>query len=27
MAANRLKAGHQITVYNRSPDKAESLVQ
>jgi 3-hydroxyisobutyrate dehydrogenase-like beta-hydroxyacid dehydrogenase len=26
MAANLLKAGHQLTVYNRSPDKAKSLV-
>jgi 3-hydroxyisobutyrate dehydrogenase-like beta-hydroxyacid dehydrogenase len=27
MATNLLKAGHQITVYNRSPGKAEALVQ
>jgi 3-hydroxyisobutyrate dehydrogenase-like beta-hydroxyacid dehydrogenase len=27
MATNLLKAGHQITVYNRSPGKAETLVQ
>lgn len=27
MAANLLKAGHRVTVYNRSPDKAEALVQ
>ena len=26
MATNLLKAGHQITVYNRSPGKAEALV-
>jgi 3-hydroxyisobutyrate dehydrogenase-like beta-hydroxyacid dehydrogenase len=25
MAANLLKAGHEVTVYNRSPEKAESL--
>jgi 3-hydroxyisobutyrate dehydrogenase-like beta-hydroxyacid dehydrogenase len=25
MAANLLKAGHEITVYNRSPDKAQAL--
>jgi 3-hydroxyisobutyrate dehydrogenase-like beta-hydroxyacid dehydrogenase len=25
MAANLLKAGHQVTVYNRSPDKAQAL--
>ena len=27
MAANLLKAGHRVTVYNRSPGKAEALVQ
>ncbi|HEY2500655.1 MAG TPA: NAD(P)-dependent oxidoreductase [Mycobacterium sp.] len=27
MATNLVKAGHQITVYNRSPGKAEALVQ
>jgi 3-hydroxyisobutyrate dehydrogenase-like beta-hydroxyacid dehydrogenase len=27
MATNLFKAGHQITVYNRSPGKAEALVQ
>ncbi|MCV7125727.1 NAD(P)-dependent oxidoreductase [Mycobacterium lacus] len=27
MAANLLKAGHHVTVYNRSRDKAEALVQ
>jgi 3-hydroxyisobutyrate dehydrogenase-like beta-hydroxyacid dehydrogenase len=27
MAANLIKAGHHVTVYNRSPDKAEALVQ
>ena len=27
MAANLLKAGHQLTVYNRSPDKAAPLVE
>jgi len=27
MAANLLKAGHHVTVYNRSPAKAEALVQ
>ncbi|PPQ31147.1 NAD(P)-dependent oxidoreductase [Rhodopila globiformis] len=27
MAANLLKAGHQVTVYNRSPDKAAALVE
>ena len=26
MAANLIKAGHQVTVYNRSPDKAAPLV-
>lgn len=26
MAANLLKAGHQVTVYNRTPEKARSLV-
>jgi len=26
MAANLMKAGHRVTVYNRSPDKAEALV-
>lgn len=26
MAANLLNAGHQVTVYNRSPGKAEALV-
>ena len=26
MAANLIKAGHQVTVYNRSPDKAAALV-
>lgn len=27
MAANLMKAGHRVTVYNRSPDKAEALVR
>ena len=27
MAANLLKAGHHVTVYNRSPAKAQDLVQ
>lgn len=27
MAANLVKAGHHVTVYNRSPDKVEALVQ
>lgn len=27
MAANLVKAGHHVTVYNRSPGKAEALVQ
>ena len=27
IATNLLKAGHQITVYNRSPGKARALVQ
>lgn len=27
MAANLLQAGHRVTVYNRSPEKAEALVQ
>jgi 3-hydroxyisobutyrate dehydrogenase-like beta-hydroxyacid dehydrogenase len=27
MAANLMKAGHRVTVYNRSPGKAEALVQ
>jgi 3-hydroxyisobutyrate dehydrogenase-like beta-hydroxyacid dehydrogenase len=27
MAANLMKAGHRLTVYNRSPDKAEALVR
>ena len=27
MAANLVKAGHRVTVYNRSPDKAEALVE
>jgi len=27
MAANLVKAGHRVTVYNRSPGKAEALVQ
>ena len=27
MATNLLKAGHHVTVYNRSPGKAEALVQ
>ena len=27
IAANLLDAGHRVTVYNRSPDKAEALVQ
>ncbi|OBH38422.1 6-phosphogluconate dehydrogenase [Mycobacterium sp. E342] len=27
MAANLLKAGHRVTVYNRSPEKAATLVQ
>ena len=26
MAANLIKAGHEVTVYNRSRDKAEALV-
>jgi 3-hydroxyisobutyrate dehydrogenase-like beta-hydroxyacid dehydrogenase len=26
MAGNLLKAGHDVTVYNRTPDKAEPLV-
>src|SRR3954465_3021981 len=26
MAANLLKAGHELTVYNRTPDKAQPLV-
>jgi len=26
MAANFIKAGHQVTVYNRSPDKAAALI-
>ena len=26
MAANLLKAGHEVTVYNRTPAKAEALV-
>jgi len=25
MAANLIKAGHEVTVYNRSPGKAEAL--
>ena len=27
MAANLLKAGHHVTVYNRSPAKAQDLAQ
>ena len=27
MAANLIKAGHRLIVYNRSPGKAEALVQ
>lgn len=27
MAANLLKAGHEVTVYNRTPDKAKPLVE
>ena len=27
MAANLLKAGHQVTVYNRTPDKASELLE
>ena len=27
MAANLMKAGHRVTVYNRSPDKAEALAE
>ena len=27
MAANLLKAGHDLTVYNRTPDKLKTLVQ
>ena len=27
MAANLLKAGHELTVYNRTPSKAQKLVQ
>jgi 3-hydroxyisobutyrate dehydrogenase-like beta-hydroxyacid dehydrogenase len=27
MAASLMKAGHSVTVYNRSPGKAEGLVQ
>src|SRR5207247_245653 len=27
MAGNLLKAGHEVTVYNRTPEKAEPLVQ
>ena len=27
MAANLIRAGHEVTVYNRTPDKARSLVQ
>ena len=26
MAGNLIKAGHEVTVYNRSPDKARALV-
>ena len=26
MASNLLKAGHEVTVYNRTPAKAEALV-
>ena len=26
MAANLLKAGHHVTVYNRTPDKAAALI-
>ena len=26
MAANLLKAGHQVTVYNRTPDKSAPLI-
>ena len=27
MAANLLKAGHEVVVYNRSPGKAQALVE
>jgi 3-hydroxyisobutyrate dehydrogenase-like beta-hydroxyacid dehydrogenase len=27
MAANLLKAGHEITVYNRTPSKAQKLAE
>jgi 3-hydroxyisobutyrate dehydrogenase-like beta-hydroxyacid dehydrogenase len=27
MAANLLKAGHELTVYNRTPEKAQALIQ
>src|SRR5690242_13663146 len=27
MAANLIKAGHSVTVYNRTPEKARSLVE
>ena len=27
MAANLLKAGHEVTVYNRTPAKAQALVK
>jgi 3-hydroxyisobutyrate dehydrogenase-like beta-hydroxyacid dehydrogenase len=27
MAANLLKAGHEVTVYNRTPSKAQALVE
>src|SRR2546426_3936738 len=27
MAANLLKAGHEVTVYNRTPSKAQKLVE
>src|SRR6476660_3405118 len=26
MAANLLRAGHEVTVYNRTPDRAQALV-
>jgi 3-hydroxyisobutyrate dehydrogenase-like beta-hydroxyacid dehydrogenase len=27
MAANLIKAGHEVTVYNRTPRKAQKLVE
>jgi 3-hydroxyisobutyrate dehydrogenase-like beta-hydroxyacid dehydrogenase len=27
MAANLLKAGHEVTVYNRTPSKVQALVE